>query len=140
MGKKLIILSILVLIATSTYSQQSYPKKQLIGIDTVILITNSQLISINEKLIHRKSLIELIKTNEELINNLRNADTINQLHIKMLSDENIALIDVVKELDNSIISLKEDNSNFTNSNNKFKTYLKYSVGLNIITLLILVLI
>jgi len=129
-----------VLIATSTYSQQSYPKKQLIGIDTVILITNSQLISINEKLIHRKSLIELIKTNEELINNLRNADTINQLHIKMLSDENIALIDVVKELDNSIISLKEDNSNLTNSNNKFKTYLKYSVGLNIITLLILVLI
>ena len=128
------------MIATSTYSQQSYPKKQLIGIDTVILITNSQLISINEKLIHRKSLIELIKTNEELINNLRNADTINQLHIKMLSDENIALIDVVKELDNSIISLKEDNSNLTNSNNKFKTYLKYSVGLNIITLLILVLI
>jgi hypothetical protein len=89
MLKKLVISVIFLLTATLSFSQNSYPKKVIVGKDTTVIITTDQVIKINEigyerdfykeqseiKENHILKLDQIIKDKDEKFNSLLTVNT-----------------------------------------------------------------
>lgn len=89
-----IITLIILLISVSSYSENKYPKKLIFESDTVVLITPTQLIQINCKLIDldkcREELTLLTESNkvqDELISNLESNILLKNKEISLLNSK-----------------------------------------------------
>ena len=108
MKKVVLLLSTLLLIATSVFSQTNLPKKVVIGKDTLILISSIQLKQINVLLLERRTLKEIITDVQSKIS-IQNRDIVK---MNQLNQDKTKLIDLQsKQIAdfNSLYGLAEKN-------------------------------